>query len=252
MSSPVFSEKSFAEWSQGFSGETMTLKGAINKCILLFATLLVPAAWIWMSTSQAEDNAFFNPFIFNNLKVFLYGSVIIGFILALVITFKKDWAPFMAPIYAVAQGIFLGLISSFFNAIFPGIVLQAVTITLLIFAVMLVAYRAGWLRATPMFTKVLMFATLGIGVFYLITWIMSMFGVQSFYMGNSWLSIGVSALIAGVAAFNLIIDFTLIDEQSKAGAPKYMEWYAAFGLMVTMVWLYLEILRLLSKLQSRD
>jgi uncharacterized YccA/Bax inhibitor family protein len=230
----------------------MTLKGAINKCILLFATLLVPAAWIWVSTSQAEGNTFFNPFIFNNLKAFLFGSVIIGFILALVITFKKEWAPYLAPVYAAAQGIFLGLISSFFELMFPGIVMQAVFITLLIFAAMLLAYRAGWLRATPMFTKVLMFATIGVGVFYLITMIMGLFGVQSFYMGNSWLSIGVSALIAGIAAFNLILDFTLIDEQSRAGAPKYMEWYAAFGLMVTLVWLYLEILRLLSKLQSRD
>jgi uncharacterized YccA/Bax inhibitor family protein len=248
MSSPVFSEKRFAEVAQeGFQGETMTLQGSINKCILLFITMLIPAAWIWWYMGGSIEAA-----AGMNLTAYLWGSAITGFILAMVITFKMSWAPYLAPVYAAVEGVFLGLVSMLYNSFFDGIVLQAVTITLLIFAAMLLAYRTGLLRATPMFTKVLMFATFGVAIFYLITWIMGMFGVASFYAGNSWLSIGVSAVIAGIAAFNLIVDFAVIDEQSKNGAPKYMEWYSAFGLLVTLVWLYLEILRLLSKLQSRD
>lgn len=247
MSNPVFSDKTFEALQGDYTGETMTLNGAINKCILLFATMLVPAAWIWWYMGGTIETA-----ANQGLKGYMWGSVIIGLILALIITFKKNLAPYLAPVYAAVEGVFLGLISMIFNQFFDGIVVQAVGITLLIFAAMLVAYRTGLLRATPMFTKILMFATLGVGVFYLINWILMMFGVSSFYFGNSWLSIGISAVIAGVAAFNLIIDFTVIDEQSKAGAPKYMEWYSAFGLLVTMIWLYLEILRLLAKLQSRD
>jgi uncharacterized YccA/Bax inhibitor family protein len=246
MSNPTLSEKSFAEWSDGYSGESMTLKGAVNKCILLFITMLVPAAWIWWKMGEL------NEFALSSMKMYLYGSAIIGFILALVITFKKNLAPYLAPVYAAVEGVFLGIVSKVFDALYDGIVFQAVSITLLIFAAMLLAYRTGLLRATPRFTKILMFATLGVGVFYLVNWILSMFGVQSFYFGNGWLSIAVSAIVAGIAAFNLIIDFTMIEEQSKMGAPKYMEWYSAFGLLVTLIWLYLEILRLLSKLSSRD
>lgn len=247
MSNPVLSEKQMAEWAQGYQGESMTLKGTINKCILLFATMLVPAAWIWWKMGGDLEIA-----ASMGLKTWLYGSAIAGFILALVITFKKEWSPYLAPVYAAVEGVFLGIISMVFNYLYDGIVIQAVTITLLIFAAMLLAYRTGLLRATPMFTKIIMFATLGVGLFYLVNIIMSFFGVQSFYYGNGWLSIAVSAIVAGIAAFNLIIDFNMIDEQSKIGAPKYMEWYSAFGLLVTLVWLYLEILRLLSKIASRD
>ena len=143
----------------------------------------------------------------------------------------------------------------FFELMYPGIVIQAVGITLLIFAIMLMAYRSGLLRATPMFTKVLMFATMGVGAFYLIMMVMNLFGAHSlsnFYAGSSLLSIGISGLVAGIAAFKLILDFTFIEQQAEQGAPKYMEWFASVGLLATLIWLYLEILRLLSKLQSRD
>ncbi len=249
MSSPLFSESTFENLraeSQTFSGETMTLKGAVNKSLLLFVTMLVPAVWIWWELENQD------PWITNNMRTFLFGSLIVGFIIALVISFKKVWAPALAPVYAACEGVFLGIVSMFFNKMFPGIVLEASTITLLIFGAMLVAYRTGLIRATPMFMKVIVFATLGVGLFYLVTIVMGMFGVQSFYSGNGTLSIIVSVVVAGIAAFNLILDFNLIDEQSKAGAPKYMEWYCAFGLLVTVVWLYIEILRLLSKLSSRN
>jgi uncharacterized YccA/Bax inhibitor family protein len=247
MSSPLFSESTFENLrAENLTGETMTLKGAVNKSLLLFITMLVPAAWIWWEI-QSQD-----PWIVSNLKTFLIGSLIIGFVLALVISFKKTWAPALAPAYAAVEGVFLGIISVFFEAKFPGIILQASTITMLIFGAMLVAYRTGLLRATPKFTKIIVFATLGIALFYLVTMIMGAFGINSFYNGNGILSIVVSVVISGIAAFNLILDFNLIDDQAKAGAPKYMEWYCAFGLLVTVVWLYIEILRLLSKISSRD
>lgn len=248
MSSPIFSESTFTKLgAESYTGETMTLKGAVNKSILMFLTMLVPAAWIWWKMGS-------NPLAWANqgLFGFLIGSAIIGFVVALVISFKKSLAPFLAPVYAAVEGVFIGLISMIYEVKFQGIVLQASTITLLIFAAMLLAYRTGLIRATPMFTKVIVFATLGVGLFYLITIIMSFFGVQSFYYGNSTLSIIVSVVVAGLAAFYLILDFQLIDDASKQGAPKYMEWYCAFGLMVTIIWLYLEILRLLSKLSSRN
>lgn len=248
MSNPILSEKALEKLSgqtSSYHGELMTMKGTINKTIILFLTMLVPAAWIWWKMGSNPENA-------TNLIPFLIGSLIVAFIVSLVIVFKKEWSPVAAPIYAAAEGVFLGLISMVFNYLYDGIVMQAVGITLLIFAGMLLAYKTGLLRATPLFTKVIVFATIGVGLFYLVNIILGFFGVQSFYYGNSWLSIGISALVAGIAAFNLIIDFARIEEGSKAGLPAYMEWYFGFGLLVTLVWLYLEILRLLAKLQSRD
>lgn len=250
MSSPVFSESTLetikSKYAADVSGESMTLKGAVNKSIILFLTMLVPAAWIWWKIGSPEEWAG------AGIKGYLIGSIIVAVLLSIAISIKPIWAQYLAPVYAAAEGVFIGLVSRFFEAIFPGIVLEASSITLLIFAGMLLAYRSGWLRATPMFTKIIVFATIGVGVFYLITMIMSMFGVQSFYQGNGTLSIIVSVVVAGIAAFNLILDFDLIDRSAAAGAPKWMEWYCGFGLLVTIVWLYIEILRLLAKLSSRD
>jgi uncharacterized YccA/Bax inhibitor family protein len=248
MSNPILSENTIEKLSgetAGYHGEMMTMKGTINKTIILFITMLVPASWIWWKMGGDPSTA-------TGLMPYLIGSLIVAFIVSLVIVFKKEWSPIAAPIYAAAEGVFLGLVSMVFDYLYDGIVMQAVGITLLIFAGMLMAYKTGLLRATPMFTKVIVFATMGVALFYLINIVLSFFGIQSFYFGNSWLSIGVSALIAGIAAFNLILDFSRIDEGSKAGLPAYMEWYFGFGLLVTLVWLYLEILRLLSKLQSRN
>jgi uncharacterized YccA/Bax inhibitor family protein len=250
MSNPILSEKSFERFSDGLAGrsttDVMTLQGTINKSILLFITMVIPAAWIWWMMGGYDKEAA------SEYIPYLIGSAIGGFVISLILMFKQSWAPILAPIYAAVEGVFIGLISMIFNYMYDGIVMQAVFVTLVIFTAMLVAYKTGLLRATPMFTKIIVFATMGVGIFYLITMIMGMFGVQSFYNGNSWLSIGVSALIAGIAAFNLILDFNMIEEGSKNGFPKYMEWYCAFGLLVTIVWLYLEILRLLAKLNSRE
>lgn len=249
MSNPILSEKTFEKARQAeagsYAGEVMTLKGTINKSILLFITLLVPAAWIWWKMGG-------DPTAAEGLKGWMIGSAILGFVISLVLMFKKSWAPVLAPLYAAVEGVFIGLISMVFNYFFDGIVMQAVGITLLVFAAMLVAYRTGLLRATPMFTKVIVMATLGVALFYLINMIVTWITGNNWYAGSSTLSIIVSAVVAGIAAFNLILDFNMIEEGSKSGFPKYMEWFCAFGLMVTIVWLYLEILRLLAKLQSRD
>jgi len=249
MSNPILSEKTFEKTRQAtagvYSGDVMTMKGTINKSILLFITLLVPAAWIWWKMGGNPETA-------QGLTGWMIGSAILGFVLSLVIVFKKSWAPVIAPLYAAVEGVFLGLISMVFDYIYPGIVMEAVGVTLLVFAAMLMAYRTGLLRATPMFTKVIVMATLGVAFFYLINMIVTWVTGNNWYAGSSTLSIVVSAVVAGIAAFNLILDFNLIEEGSKSGFPKYMEWFCAFGLMVTIVWLYLEILRLLAKLQSRD
>lgn len=244
MSNPILSEKTFEQNEAGISaiqGEVMTMKGTINKTILLFLTMLAPAAWIWWKMGGDPTQA-------AGLQPYMFGSLAIGFIISLILVFKKEWAPLLAPVYAAAEGVFIGLVSMVYNFFFDGIVMQAVGITLLIFAAMLMAYKTGLLRATPMFVKIMVFATAGVAVFYLINLIVMAFGGSSFYAGSSWLSIGVSVIIAGVAAFNLILDFNMIEEGAAQGAPKYMEWYCGFGLLVTLVWLYLEILRLLSKL----
>jgi len=250
MSSPLFSEKAFSATRSGSYEGSMTLKGTIDKSIVLFLTLLAPAVWIWNKMGGDPEYA-----INNGVQTYMYGGLIIGLISILIMSFKKSWSPYLAPVYAAAEGVLLGALSMFFEAMFPGIVMQAVAITMGIFALMLVLYKTNVLRATPMFTKVIYIATAGVGIFYLLMMVLNLFGVHglsNFYAGSSPMSIGLSVLIAGIAAFNLIMDFTFIEEASNAGAPKYMEWYAGVGLLATLIWLYIEILRLLAKLQSRD
>lgn len=250
MSSPLFTEKSFSTTSSSAQYGSMTLRGAVDKTIILFLTLLVPAAWIWNKMGVDSEYA-----VNNGIQSYMIGGLIICFISMLVIIFKKEWAPFLAPVYAAAQGVVLGALSMFFEYMFPGIVMQAVGITLGIFALMLFAYKSGLLRATPMFQKVIFMATAGVGIFYLIMMLGNLFGfhgLSNFYAGSSMMSIGISVVIAGIAAFNFILDFNFIEESAKRGAPKYMEWYSGVALLATLIWLYIEILRLLAKLQSRD
>ena len=201
MSNPILSEKTFEKTRQAtagvYSGDVMTMKGTINKSILLFITLLVPAAWIWWKMGGNPETA-------EGLRGWMIGSAILGFVLSLVIVFKKSWAPVIAPLYAAVEGVFLGLISMVFDYIYPGIVMEAVGVTLLVFAAMLMAYRTGLLRATPMFTKVIVMATLGVALFYLINMIVTWVTGNNWYAGSSTLSIVVSAVVAGIAAFNLI------------------------------------------------
>lgn len=242
---PVISEKAF---NKGFAleGETMTVRGTINKFGFMFLMLLGAASFTWSLFYKGV-----------NVMPWAMGSMIVGFILAMVIIFKKEWAPYLALGYALCEGLFLGAISAVFDYAFrdsyPGIIMQAVLLTFGTAGAMYALYAFRIIRATNTFKKVVITATMGIAVFYLIAMVLRMFGVQMPYLhDNSMIGIGISLFIVAIAALNLILDFDMIEQGAAHGAPKSYEWYGAFGLMVTIVWLYLEILRLLSKLASRD
>ena len=229
---------------QGGTG-AMTLNGTVNKTAFLLVLTLVGAMYTWgMFFSGNTDQ----------LMPWVLGGAIGGFVVALVTVFKKTWAPVTAPLYAVLEGLFIGGVSAIFEQRFPGIVMQAVGLTFGTLAALLVAYRSGLIRATENFKLGVVAATGGIALLYLVNIGMRLFGFEGmgFIHDSSLMGIGFSVVVVIVAALNLVLDFDFIEEGVEAGAPKYMEWYAAFGLLVTLVWLYLELLRLLSKLQSRN
>ena len=175
-----------------------------------------------------------------------------GFITAIVTVFKKEWAPTTTPIYAALQGLFLGGISAVFNAQYPGIAVQAIYLTFGTLFALLIAYTSGKIKVTENFKLGLTAAMGGLFIFYIINFVLNMFGIglTSIY-GNGIVGIGFSLIVVVIAALNLVMDFDFIENGVAQGAPKYMEWYGAFGLLVTLIWLYIEILRLLAKLQSR-
>lgn len=252
-SNPALSSKSFG----GFVGtgpgaapgtrsesEVMTIGGTVNKTAILLAVVMVTALLPW--------RAFFNSG--NPAAVFpmLWLGLIGGLITALVVIFKKTWAPVLAPVYAGFEGLVLGGISAIYEMRFPGIVFQAVALTFGTLAVLLAVYKSGAIKATQNFKLGVIAATGAVFLVYLGTWIMRMFGVEVGFMHDAGpLGIGISMVIVVIAALNLVLDFDFIEQGAARGAPKYMEWYGAFGLLVTLVWLYLEILRLLSKLNSK-
>jgi uncharacterized YccA/Bax inhibitor family protein len=216
----------------------MTIAGTVNKTALLFLILFATATFAWNQGSAAGG-------------LILVG-VVGGLVAALVTVFKKTWAPVTAPIYAAFEGLALGGISAITESRYPGIVSQAVFLTFGTLAALLIAYRSGWVKATENFKLGVVAATGGIFFVYLISFVLSFFGVSiPVIHGNGILGILFSVFVVVIAALNLVLDFDFIEEGAEQGAPKYMEWYAAFGLMVTLVWLYLEILRLLTKLQER-
>lgn len=221
---------------------TMTVQGAINKTFVLLAMVVAGAVWTWKLA--ADDNPLAN--------ALMWGGLIGGFIVALITIFKPRAAPVTAPIYGVLQGLFLGGISAFFDAMYPGIVIQAVGLTFGVTFVMLAGYAMRIVRATEKFKMGVVAATGAVALMYIVTIILSFFGVSvPFIHGNGLLGIGVSVVIVIIAALNLVLDFDFIEQGAQRGAPRHMEWYAAFGLMVTLIWLYIEILRLLAKVNSR-
>jgi len=178
---------------------------------------------------------------------------ILGLIMAFITCFKPAWSPTTAPIYCLFEGLFLGGFSAFINAAYPGIPLLAVSLTFGILFSLLMAYKSGWIQATENFKLGVVAATGGIFLVYLVSFILSFFGGGIPFIHSSGL-IGIifSFFVVGIASLNLVLDFDFIEQGSEDGAPRYMEWYAAFGLMVTLIWLYIEIVRLLVKLRSRD
>lgn len=225
----------------GQSIEVMTIQGAVNATLVLGVLLLISGSYGW---SQASSNP-------TGAMTLLMGGCIGGLILGMATAFKPTWAPISAPLYALAEGLVLGTISAIYEKQTQGIALQAALLTACTLLGLLGAYRSGLIRATENFKLGVFAATAGIALAYLLMFVVGLFGVKmSFLHDSSPLSIGISLVVVVVAALNLVLDFDFIEEGAKQGAPKHMEWYAAFGLLVTLVWLYLEILRLLAKLSS--
>jgi uncharacterized YccA/Bax inhibitor family protein len=229
----------------GSGGSHMTVAGTASATGVLMVLLLVAAYFGWQ-TADSSDASGFPP-------VAMIG-VLVGFVAVLVSSFKPKLARFLAPVYALAEGFFLGAVSQAFNSVdrYEGIVIQAVGATLGVFAVMLFLYRTQVIKVTAKFRRIVMGATLGVMLFYGVSMLMRLFGVNiSFFDNANAIGILFSLFVAGLAAFNLALDFDFIEKGAANKLPKHMEWFAALGLLVTLVWLYLEVLRLLAKLRDR-
>ena len=234
---PALTSKIFTSEIQDGS-DAMTIGGTVNKTAMSLLLLMATASYTWQNPS---------------IGLMMFG-IFGGLILAIITIYKKTWAPYTVSAYALLEGLALGGISRIFDDQYPGIASQAIFLTFGILAVLLLAYKTGLIKPTENFKLGVTAATGGIVVMYLISWIMSMFGSGLSILNpnnTSMLSIGISLFVVVIASLNLVLDFDFIEEGAEKGAPKYMEWYGAFGLMITLIWLYLEILRLLAKLYSR-
>jgi uncharacterized YccA/Bax inhibitor family protein len=235
---PILGEETYQRSAQeaGYSRSVMTVDGAVNKSLILGGIMLGTAAISWTMPNM----------------LFLWGGLIGGLICVLASSFKPQWSPVTAPLYAAFEGLFLGTISVAYGAIYNGIVFQAFSLTIGLLFLMLFLYKGGFIRVTDKLRSGLMMATGAICLMYAVSWILSLFHISMPLLHSSGpLGIGISLIIIAVASLNLLLDFDNFETGAHYGAPKYMEWYSAMGLLVTLVWLYLEILRLLSKL-SRD
>jgi uncharacterized YccA/Bax inhibitor family protein len=224
----------------------MSVRGTINKFGFLMLMVIAGAAYNWHMFEEGQQNT---------MTTLMIVGIIGGLVSAIAISFKPNWAGYLAPVYGLLEGLFIGGISAILNKAFaekyPGLIMQAVGLTFGVAIAMFLLYNFRVIRATEKFKSVIFTATLGIGIFYLLTMVLRLFGVNvAFVYDSSMLSIGISLFVVSIAALNLILDFDMIEQGAERGAPKFMEWYGAFGLLVTLVWLYLEILRLLSKLAS--
>lgn len=250
-SNPALGENTFRGYSGGGysnyidAASRMTLSGTVNKTGILLILSAASAAWTWYRFMTSGDPG--------SVASLLMLGAIGGLIFAMVTIFKKEWAPVTAPLYALLEGLVLGGISAVTNVRYPGIAIQAVGLTFGTLFVLLFLYSSRIIRVTQKFRLGVVAATGGIFVFYLVQMILGFFGVHLFALnGSGALGIGISLVICAVAALNLVLDFDFIERGANYGAPKYMEWYGAFGIMVTLIWLYMEILRLLTRTRSRD
>jgi uncharacterized YccA/Bax inhibitor family protein len=251
-SNPALGDKTFGDLASGgqFGGLAdaagqMTLNGTVNKTGVLLLCAVATASWTWHLFLQSRNVADVMPYVL--------GGSLGGFICAMVTIFKKEWSPVTAPVYALLEGLALGGLSAVFEMRYPGIGIQAVSLTFGTLFVLLLAYRSGLIRVTQKLRLGIIAATGGVAVFYLLEVVLGFFGVHfTSINGSGFIGIGFSLVVVAIAALNLVLDFDFIEQGVQSGAPKYMEWYGAFGIMVTLVWLYLEILRLLSKVRSRN
>jgi len=240
-SNPTLQEKSFqGTIFEGIStGQEMTVKGTMNKFGFLLLMMIGSTVFAWDQFNKGS----------NPMPLMMIG-VFGGLVLALVMIFKKSWSPYIAPAYALLEGLFVGSVSAYYDYVYPGLPTQAVALTLLVTAVMFLIYRYRIIKVTGKFRTGVIIATAAIGVFYLIQWISYLiigYPIGSFTNAATPLGIGFSIVVVCLAALNLLLNFDTIEKGVELKASKYMEWYCAFGLLVTIVWLYLEILRLLSK-----
>jgi uncharacterized YccA/Bax inhibitor family protein len=239
---PVMNEKAFHNASQSMDqtisrGETMTVQGAINKTFILSAIMLATAVFGYASP---------NP-------LFMWGGAIGGLIIVLIASFKPNLSPTLAPIYAGLEGLFVGSISAIYASMFNGIVFQAVSLTMAVLFIMLFIYKTGIIKVTEKFRAGVVMATGAIVVVYLVSFVLSFFGISVPYLHQAGpIGIGISLVIIGVAALNLLLDFDNFEKGEKYGVPSYMEWFSAMGLLITLVWLYIEILRLIAMFSSSD
>lgn len=241
---PALNSNTFTGFARAADAGAMTIQGTVNKTALLLLLVLVSSSWTWNMYFSTNDSAAVVPWLF--------GGLIGGFVVALVTVFKKEWAVLTAPIYSLLEGLALGGISAIFEARFPGIVVQAVGLTFGALFCLLMAYKSGMIKVTENFKLGIVSATGAIALFYVVSLVLGMFGIPiPFIHGSGIIGIGFSLFVVAIASLNLVLDFDFIENGADRGAPKYMEWYAAFGLIVTLVWLYIEILRLLSKIRSR-
>jgi uncharacterized YccA/Bax inhibitor family protein len=238
---PALTAETFSGVPRAIGDETMTIQGTVNKTALALLILLAAATYTW-------NLGIGDP----RVTVFMMVGVFGGLIAAMATIFKPTWAPVSTPVYAALEGLALGGISATFEARYPGLVSQAVFLTFGTLGALLLAYRSGLIKATENFKLGVFAATGGIALVYLVGFVMSFFGARIPLIHSSGtFGIVFSLVVVGVAALNLVLDFDFIEQGAARGAPKYMEWYGAFGLLVTLVWLYLEMLRLLAKLQDR-
>jgi uncharacterized YccA/Bax inhibitor family protein len=244
---PVFRGNAFAPdatFAAAPATERMTLSGTVNKTGILLILCLATASIVWNRFFESGNPA--------SIMGLLWLGLIGGLGVAITTMFKRQWAAMTAPIYALLQGLVLGGISAIFESQYPGIVIQAIGLTFGTLGVLLLAYKSGWIKPTENFRLMIVAATGGIAILYLISFVMGFFGSSiGFIHSNGLFGIGFSLFVVAIAALNLVLDFDFIEAGAEQGAPKYMEWFGAFSLMVTLIWLYLEILRLLAKLRSR-
>jgi len=238
---PALSAKTFKAFGAVETGKAMTIQGTVNKTAISLLLIMVSAIYTW-NLPAGDPKA----------GILILGGIIGGFIVALITIFKKTLSPYTVPAYAILEGLALGGISSYFERAYPGIVNQAVILTFGTLGALLLAYRSGLIKPTENFKLGVTAATGGIVFVYLISFILGMFRVNvPVIHDSSPIGILFSLFVIVIAALNLVLDFDFIEEGAEMGAPKYMEWFGAFGLLVTLIWLYLEILRLLAKMRGR-
>jgi uncharacterized YccA/Bax inhibitor family protein len=243
-SNPTLNDKVFRTEAIAFGQEAMTISGTVNKTGILLLLALLTSIWTWNLFLRSHSPEAVMPLA-------AIGGIG-GLVVAMITVFKKNWSPITAPLYALLEGLVLGSVSALFEVRFPGLPIQAVSLTFGVLVVLLLAYRSGLIPVTDNFRLGVVAATGGIMLFYLAQFVLGFFGIHFTSVNSaSPIGIGFSVIVVIIASLNLVLDFDFIERGARAGAPKYMEWYGAFGLLVTLIWLYLEMLRLLSKLRER-